>query len=101
MLEQKLYIEEIIEYGPKDLAYIAGGSGLTNIFTMDDEKVNLFLQEYEKISHLYDYILFDLGAGVSEHGLFFTFLAVEIFVISKPDHIAITVSYSIIKFVDS
>src|SRR5690625_5150296 len=29
MLEQKLSIEEIIEYGPKNLAYIAGGSGLT------------------------------------------------------------------------
>ncbi|HLS35342.1 MAG TPA: MinD/ParA family protein [Bacillota bacterium] len=101
MLEQKLSIEEIIEYGPKDLAYIAGGSGLTNIFTMGDEKVNLFLQEYEKISHLYDYILFDLGAGVSEHGLFFTLSADETFVITTPEPTAITDAYSIVKYVAS
>lgn len=99
MLSNKLKIESIIEKGPKDLSYIAGGSSLTEVFSMDNEKMDYFLAQYDKVSKEYDYIVFDLGAGVSESSMFFTLSSDEIIVITTPEPTSITDAYSMIKHI--
>src|SRR5699024_5160337 len=70
MIEEQLPIDEIIEEGPNKLAYIAGGSGLTNFFTMDEKKMAYFFEQYERLVATYDYIIFDLGAGATNESIF-------------------------------
>src|SRR5699024_3884252 len=43
-------INDMIETGPKDLHYIAGASSINELFYMNDEKLTLFLQQYQKLS---------------------------------------------------
>src|ERR1700730_163503 len=64
--EEGLSIQDVITKGPADISYIAGGTGLSKIFQLDNEMVDHFFIEFEKILEDYDYIVFDMGAGISE-----------------------------------
>ncbi len=64
-------LHDIIQQGPKNLSFIAGGSGLTNLFTVAQEDMNYFFEEYEKALQHFDFILFDMGAGIDEKKSFF------------------------------
>lgn len=97
MLDQQLSIFSIIETGPKDLRYIAGGSNLADLFTFNKRHMDYFSNEYEKLIKHYDYIIFDLGAGVSEENIFFNLASDECIVITTPEPTSITDAYSFIK----
>lgn len=101
MLDKRLSIYKIVEKGPNDLAYIAGGSSLTEIFTINQEKMNYFLEQYEDIATNYDYIIFDLGAGISKESLFFILSSDETIVITTPEPTSITDAYSVVKYIVS
>jgi len=97
LLNEKLSIFDIMEQGPRNLSYIAGGSGLSGFFTLDDSKKNYFFEQYNELIHLYDYIIFDMGAGVTEDSLFFILASDECIVITTPEPTSITDAYSMIK----
>ena len=99
MLKEQLSIFSIIEKGPNDLAYIAGGSGLTDFFKMDKVQMDYFLTEYDQLTEQYDYIIFDLGAGASEESIFFNLASDECIVITTPEPTSITDAYSMIKHI--
>ncbi|MDY0408178.1 AAA family ATPase [Paracerasibacillus soli] len=58
--------QEIIEIGPHHLAYISGGSGLTNIFSIKQDRLDFFFEQFEQAVTEYDYIFFDIGAGLQK-----------------------------------
>src|SRR5690625_894568 len=97
MINQRLFIEDIIEQGPNNLSYIAAGSGIEKIFSLTNDDANYFLKEYKKIQRLYDYIIFDIGAGVSSDSMFFVLSSDECFVVTTPEPTAITDAYGMIK----
>ncbi|WP_244853331.1 MinD/ParA family protein [Ornithinibacillus bavariensis] len=97
MLQVNLPITDIMESGPMNLSFIAGGSGLSNIFSMSGEKMDYFLQQYESIVHKFDYIIFDLGAGASQASIDFVLASDECIVITTSEPTSITDAYSMIK----
>jgi len=99
MLRQRLSIQDIIERGPKELSYIAGGSGINQLFSMSKNDANYFLNEYEKLEHMYDFIIFDLGAGVSYESMVFIQASDECFVVTTPEPTSITDAYAMIKHI--
>lgn len=94
-----LPIHDMIELGPKGLSYIAGGSGLNELVELDEDKLNYFFSQYEKLTEEYDYIFFDLGAGVSSDSLMLISAADECFVITTPEPTSIADAYSMIKHI--
>lgn len=99
MFQNHLTIEDIIETGPKGLSYIAGGSGLNGFFHMNGTDKDFFYEQYRKLLDQYDYILFDMGAGVTEDGLYFILASDECIVITTPEPTSITDAYGMIKHV--
>ena len=97
LLNEELSIFDIIEQGPRNLSYIAGGTGLSSFFTLDAPKKNHFFEQYNELVHLYDYIIFDMGAGVTVDSLFFILASDECIVITTPEPTSITDAYSMIK----
>ncbi|MBH0229291.1 MinD/ParA family protein [Halobacillus yeomjeoni] len=97
MFEEELTLKEIIETGPNGLSYIAGGTGLSDIFQLDLEKFNLFQTQFEEMAVDYDYILFDMGAGISVDTLHFITSAHEAVIVTTPEPTSITDAYSLIK----
>ncbi|WP_319418054.1 MinD/ParA family protein [Virgibacillus necropolis] len=101
MFDQQLKIHDIIENGPNNLAFIAAGNGLSNFFTLSDDKKDYFLNQYNELVKLYDYIIFDMGAGASKESLFFIVASDECITITTPEPTSITDAYGMIKHIVS
>lgn len=99
LFEKGLPIKEIINSGPKNLDFISGGSGLTNIFTLNNEKKDYFYNQYNNLVRDYDYIIFDMGAGVTDDSMYFILAADECIVVITPEPTSITDGYGMIKHV--
>ncbi|TXC91940.1 MinD/ParA family protein [Metabacillus litoralis] len=92
-----LSLVDIISHGPNGLDYISGGTGLGDIFKMNEERFQQFLNELDYLFKAYDFIIFDMGAGISEDSLRFILSVDEIIVITTPEPTSMTDAYSAIK----
>lgn len=99
MFTDHLSVHDIIETGPRGLAYVAAGSGLTNLFLMDEEKRDYFYQQYDELVKLYDYIIFDMGAGATNDSLSLILASDECIVVTTPEPTSITDAYGMIKHI--
>lgn len=90
-------ISDMVETGPNDLKFIAGSSGLNDFFELDSSEMNHFTEQYEQLSDMFDYIFFDMGAGVTRTGMNFILAADECILVTTPEPTAITDAYSMIK----
>lgn len=97
LFADSLSIHDMIELGPYNLSYVAGGSSLNELIQLEAENIQCFYDQFETISNDYDYILFDLGAGVSDAIMSFILSSDESIVITTPEPTAITDAYSMIK----
>ncbi|SDB88846.1 flagellar biosynthesis protein FlhG [Pelagirhabdus alkalitolerans] len=99
MYENHLSIHDIIEVGPNSLSYIAAGSGLSNVFHMDQNKFNYFLEQFEALTYEYDYIFFDMGAGATDDSLSYILAADECIVVTTPEPTSMMDAYAMIKHI--
>lgn len=99
MLEQEISIWSVIEKGPLDISYVAGGSGLRRLFEMNKEKADFFYRQIQSLESSYDYILLDMGAGATSSSLHFLLSSHEILLVTTPEPTSITDAYAMIKFI--
>ncbi|MCC3381333.1 MinD/ParA family protein [Paenibacillus farraposensis] len=99
LLKREKSIDEIIQYGVGGLPYIAGGSGLSELFSLSDDDLNYFANEVEIMAANMDYVLFDTGAGLSKESLKFIASADECLVVTTPEPTSLTDAYALIKVV--
>lgn len=99
LLKGEKNISEIIELGTHSLPFIAGGSGLADLFALSDADLNYFTSQIESVSEGMDYIIFDTGAGLSKETLKFIAAADECLVVTTPEPTSITDAYALIKVV--
>ena len=97
MFEKQLSIFQVIEQGPNGISYISAGSGLSEIFNLDNRKLQFFLEQLNELLQAYDYILFDMGAGVTAESFSFMQAADECIVVTVPEPTALTDAYGLIK----
>ncbi|MDU4697772.1 MULTISPECIES: MinD/ParA family protein [Paenibacillus] len=99
LLKGEKDITEIVEFGSQALPFIAGGSGLADLFSLSEGDLNYFTSQIEMISEEMDFILFDTGAGLSKETLKFITAADECLVVTTPEPTSITDAYALIKVV--
>lgn len=99
LLRKEKSIEDVIQYGPEGLPYIAGGSGIADMLSLSEEDLNYFISQIERISSEMDYIIFDTGAGISKENMKFITSADHCFVVTTPEPTSITDAYALIKVV--
>lgn len=99
IFDNNLTIRDIMNIGPNELKYISGGSGLSTIFSLSQDKLMLLFNQLEEVMEDFDYIIFDMGAGVSEYSLKLLSALHEIIVITTPEPTAITDAYAMIKHI--
>lgn len=99
--EQGLSLKEIMTTGPEQVSFITGGTGLTNLFTLDETKFSRFMTEFNEVLKQYDYIIFDMGAGITEDSVRFLLCVDELIVILTPEPTSVMDAYSIMKYLHS
>ncbi|HJV17905.1 MAG TPA: MinD/ParA family protein [Bacillales bacterium] len=95
-LTGSLPLRDIIHDGPEGLKYIGGGTGLSQLVNLD--RFNYLADELEALLIEYDYLIFDMGAGINEDSLRFLLSVNEIFVITTPEPTSLMDAYATMKY---
>ncbi|UQZ32099.1 cobyrinic acid a,c-diamide synthase [Paenibacillus sp. PK3_47] len=101
LLKREADISKIIQTGPGDLPFIAGGSGMDELFSLSESDLNYFTAQIAQIADTMDFILFDTGAGLSKETMKFITSADDCLVVTTPEPTAITDAYALIKVVNN
>lgn len=99
--ERGLSLGDIMTIGPENISIITGGTGLTNLFKLDEPKFLRFMGEFNEFLKEYDYIIFDMGAGITDDSVKFLLCVDELIVITTPEPTAVMDAYSIMKYLHS
>ncbi|MGE6258770.1 MinD/ParA family protein [Heyndrickxia sporothermodurans] len=98
-IEKNIPFKEIIYKGPYQISYISAGNGFSKVLELDNISIQRLLIELEELQYLYDYILFDMGAGATNANLQIMLSVDDIFVITTPEPTSITDAYSMMKYI--
>ncbi|NLL76195.1 MAG: MinD/ParA family protein [Clostridiales bacterium] len=90
-------IKEIITWGPMEVGFISGGSGVAALSNLTKESLSYIIQNLAELDSLADTIIIDTGAGISDAVLEFLVASREILLITTPEPTSITDSYSLLK----
>lgn len=99
--DRQIPLKEIITAGPENISVLAGGSGLSSLFSLDEASFERFHSELTLLLGHYDYILFDMGAGINQDSSKFLLCADELVFITTPEPTAIMDAYSMMKYLNS
>lgn len=101
LIDQEATVWDIMETGPGNLEFIAGGSGFTQILQLDNHKLDILFQKLEPLHGYADTIIFDTGAGISQESLRFMLSSDEVILVTTPEPLTITDAYAVIKMIHS
>lgn len=97
LIYQKKNIQEIITWGPMEVGFISGGSGIAGMSNLSREYLQYIVQNLVQLDSIADIIIVDTGAGISDAVLEFLVASGEILLVTTPEPTSITDSYSLLK----
>lgn len=97
LIYQGKNIKEIITWGPMEVGFISGGSGIAGMSNLNREYLKYIIQNLVQLDAIADIIIVDTGAGISDAVLEFLVASGEILLITTPEPTSITDSYSLLK----
>ena len=97
LIYQGKSIREIITWGPMEVGFISGGSGIAGMSDLSKDYLNYIIQNLVELDEMADTIIVDTGAGISEAVLEFLVASGEILLVTTPEPTSITDSYSLLK----
>ena len=94
-------IRDIISYGPCEIPFISGGSGILGLSNISRDQLNLLLKNMAELDELADVIIIDTGAGISDTVMEFVSASSEVILVTTPEPSSLTDSYSLLKVLTS
>ncbi|MEK4629532.1 MAG: MinD/ParA family protein [Solibacillus sp.] len=98
-LDGHLVLEDVMLQGSDGVNYISGGSGMGTIMEWSDATFGRLTYALESLQKDYDFVLFDMGAGIADWSLDLLTSIDEIIVISTAEPTAIMDAYSMMKYI--
>ncbi len=90
-------VEEIVIEGPVGMKILPAGSGVQELTQLNHEARMLLLEEFDRISQEYDFLIFDTGAGISSNVTYFCSAANETILIATTEPTSLTDVYALMK----
>ena len=97
LLYQGKSITDIITWGPGEIGFISGGSGIVGLSNLSKEYLGYIINNLAQLDVMADVIIIDTGAGISDAVLEFLVASGEILLVTTPEPTSITDSYSLLK----
>lgn len=97
LIYQGKSIKDIITWGPMDVGFISGGSGITGLTNLNRDELNFIVENLAELDEMADTIIVDTGAGIADAVLEFLVASGEILLVTTPEPTSITDSYSLLK----
>lgn len=90
-------IKDIITWGPMEVGFISGGSGIAGMSNLGQGYLSYIIKNLAKLDEMADIIIVDTGAGISSAVLEFLVASGEIILVTTPEPTSITDAYSLLK----
>ena len=90
-------VEDIILQGPEGIHVLPAGDGLQELTQLETEKKMVLMDELDRVSRNYDYLIFDTGAGISPNVTFFCSAAHETILVATTEPTSLTDVYALMK----
>lgn len=90
-------MEDIITYGPENIGFISGGSGINELANLSRDQVFTLIQKLGDLDKAADVIIVDTGAGISDTVLEFVAASEEVLLVATPEPTSITDAYALLK----
>lgn len=97
LIYKGMKMEDIITWGPSEIGFISGGSGIAGMSNLSREYLTYIIQNLAQLDAMADIIIIDTGAGISDAVLEFLVASGEILLVTTPEPTSITDSYSLLK----
>ena len=97
LIYQGKNIRDIITWGPMEIGFISGGSGIAGMSNLSRESLIYIIRNLAELDALADIIIIDTGAGISDTVLEFLVACGEVLLVTTPEPTSITDSYSLLK----
>ena len=97
LMEGFVEIEDILQTGPGGFQFISSGSGITKLQNLTLLQKKILIEKIKSISHQFDFILIDTGAGIGDNVLHFNTISDRRLIVTTPEPHAITDAYALIK----
>lgn len=97
LIYQGKNIKDIITWGPMEVGFISGGSGIAGMANLSREYLMYIINNLAELDAIADIIIVDTGAGISDAVLEFLVASGEILLVTTPEPTSITDSYSLLK----
>lgn len=90
-------IQDIITYGPEEVGFISGGSGIRELVNLSRDQVFSLVHRLDDLDRMADIIIVDTGAGISDSVLEFAAASEEVLLVATPEPTSITDAYALLK----
>ncbi|MER1956004.1 MAG: MinD/ParA family protein [Solibacillus sp.] len=98
-LDGNLALEDVMFSTSDGVNYISGGSGMSSLMDWSPVVFSRLITGLETLQKEYDFVLFDMGAGIVEWSLDLLTSLDELIVISTAEPTSIMDAYSMMKFI--
>jgi flagellar biosynthesis protein FlhG len=98
-LDGNLALEDVIFEATEGVHYISGGSGMTSLMEWSVASFERLIHALETLQKHFDFVLFDMGAGIADWSLDLLTSIEEIIVISTAEPTSIMDAYSMMKYI--
>ncbi|MCM1540048.1 MAG: MinD/ParA family protein [Blautia sp.] len=97
LIYQGKNIKDIITWGPMEIGFISGGSGIAGMSNLSKDYLDYIIQNLAELDSIADVIIVDTGAGISDAVLEFLVACGEVLLVTTQEPTSITDSYSLLK----
>jgi len=97
LIYQGKNIRDIITWGPMEVGFISGGSGIAGMSNLSKEYLSYIIKNLAELDSIADIVIVDTGAGIGDAVLEFLVASGEILLVTTPEPTSITDSYSLLK----
>lgn len=93
-------IKEIICYGPENIGFISGGSGIKELSNLSKDQIMGIVNMMYELDSIADVIIIDTGAGISDAVIDMVLASSEILLVTTPEPTSITDAYALLKTIN-
>ena len=98
-LDGNLALEDVMYEASEGVKYVSGGSGMSSLMEWSDATFARLITALETLQKDYDFVLFDMGAGIADWSLDLLTSLDEMIVISTAEPTSIMDAYSMMKYI--
>ncbi len=93
----KAYFSDVILNGPEGIKILPGSSGVVEVLEQDAKIRDGLIEAFEEFERIYDIIVIDTGAGLTENVLQFVTSVDDVVLVTNSEPTSITDAYAMIK----